>query len=133
MLERRFAIERVAAECSERLAHCPAQAVDDEIQKALGAVLEAEKADRGIWVTVDSDGELAGERFLALRDNTEKDVKICERAEVPWIMGQVATGRPVSISSLEQLPEAAARGEIDIAAIVVTLTFSGEEDSGILL
>ena len=43
MLERRFAIERVAAQCAERLAHCPAQAVDHEIQKALEAVLEAEK------------------------------------------------------------------------------------------
>jgi PAS domain S-box-containing protein len=116
MLERRFAIERVAAECAERLAHCPAQAVDDEIQKALQAVLEAEKADRGIWVTLDGDGELAGERFLALRDNTEKDVKICERAEVPWIMGQVATGRPVSISSLEQLPEAAALDRANLQA-----------------
>jgi len=106
MLERRFAIERVAAQCAERLAHCPAQAVDHEIQKALEAVLEAEKADRGIWVTVDADGELAGERFLALRDKGE-DAKICERAEVPWIMGQVSGGNPVSISSLEQLPEAA--------------------------
>ena len=107
MLERRFAIERVAAQCAERLAHCPAQAVDLEIQKALEAVIEAEKADRGIWVTVDGDGELAGERFLALRNKDEKDAKICERAEVPWIMGQVAEGKPVSISTLDQLPEAA--------------------------
>lgn len=108
MLERRFAIERVAAECSERLAHCPAQAVDDEIQKALRAVLEAERADQGIWVTVSADGELAGERFLVLRDKCEKDVGICEAAEVPWIMKQVQIGKAVSISSLEQLPEAAA-------------------------
>ncbi|HEY1468108.1 MAG TPA: ABC transporter substrate binding protein [Candidatus Acidoferrum sp.] len=116
MLERRFAIERVAAECAERLAHCPAQAVDHEIQKALEAVLEAEKVDRGIWVTVDADGELAGERFLALRDSSEKNVKICERAEVPWIMGQVATGKPVSISSLDQLPLDAALDRANLQA-----------------
>ncbi len=116
MLERRFAIERVAAQCAERLAHCPAQAVDLEIQKALEAVIEAEKADRGIWVTVDGDGELAGERFLALRDKNEKDVKICERAEVPWIMGQVAEGKPVSISSLDQLPQAAALDRANLNA-----------------
>jgi len=108
MLERRFAIERVAAECSERLAHCPVQAVDDEIQKALEAVLEAEKADQCIWVTVSADGELAGERFLVLRDKSEKDVRICEGAEIPWIMGQVQIGKAVSIRSLEQLPQAAA-------------------------
>jgi PAS domain S-box-containing protein len=116
MLERRFAIERVAAQCAERLAHCPAQAVDLEIQKALQAVLEAEKADRGIWVTVGADGELADERFLALRDKSEKDVQICERAEVPWIMGQVAEGRPVSISNLDQLPEAAALDRANLEA-----------------
>ncbi len=116
MLERRFAIERVAAQCSERLAHCPAQEVDAEIQNALEAVLEAEKADRGIWVTVSGEGEIAGERFLALRDKTEKDVRICEREEVPWIMGQVQLGRAVSISSLEQLPEIAALDRASLEA-----------------
>jgi PAS domain S-box-containing protein len=115
MLERRFAIERVAAQCAERLAHCPAQAVDLEIQKALEAVIEAEKADRGIWVTVDGDGELAGERFLALRDKNE-DARICGRAEVPWTMGQVAAGKPVSISSLDQLPETATLDRANLAA-----------------
>jgi PAS domain S-box-containing protein len=67
-------------------------------------------------VTVDGDGELAGERFLALRDKNEKDVKICERAEVPWIMGQVAEGKPVSISTLDQLPEAATLDRANLAA-----------------
>ena len=107
MLERRFAIERVAAECSERLAHCPGQEVDGEIHSALEAVIEAEKADQGIWVTVNEDGGLSGERFLAVRDKSLTNVKICEREQVPWIMGQVQMGKPVSISSLEQLPEAA--------------------------
>jgi PAS domain S-box-containing protein len=116
MLERRFAIERVAAECAERLAHCPGQEVDHEIQKALESVLEAEKVDRGIWVTVDEDGELAGERFLALRDKSEKDVRICERKEVPWIMGQVRLGKAVSISSLEQLPDGAALDRASLEA-----------------
>jgi PAS domain S-box-containing protein len=116
MLERRFAIERVAAECSERLAHCPGQVVDKEIQKALEDVVEAEKVDRGIWVTVDEAGALAGERFLALRDKSERDVKICEREEVPWIMGQVQLGKVVSISSLEQLPEAASSDRLNLGA-----------------
>jgi PAS domain S-box-containing protein len=116
MLERRFAIERVAAECSERLAHCPGQEVDNEIQKALEAVVEAEKVDRGIWVTVDENGALAGERFLALRDKGQIDVKICEREEVPWIMGQVQLGKVVSISSLEQLPEVAALDRSNLQA-----------------
>jgi PAS domain S-box-containing protein len=138
MLERRFAIERVAAQCAERLAHCPAQTVDHEIQKALEAVIEAEKADRGIWVTVDAGGELAGERFLALRDKNEKDVKICERAEVPWIMGQVGAGKPVSISSLEQLPEAAAldRANLDakgIQSMVVVPSGMDTEGRGALV
>jgi PAS domain S-box-containing protein len=131
MLERRFAIERVAAQCAERLAHCPAQAVDHEIQNALEAVLEAEKADRCIWVTVDADGELAGERFLALRDKSE-DAKICERAEVPWIMGQVAGGNPVSISSLEQLPEAAGldRTNLDAKGIQSMVVVPSGMDTG---
>ncbi len=107
MLERRFAIERVAAECSERLAHCPGQEVDHEIQMALEGVLDAEKVDQAIWVTVNEDGGLAGERFLAVRDKSRTDVKICEREQVPWIMGQVHQGRSVSISCLEQLPQGA--------------------------
>jgi hypothetical protein len=52
MLERRFAVERAVTDASERLANCPAGEADAEIQRGLEEVLEAEKADRAIWLTV---------------------------------------------------------------------------------
>jgi PAS domain S-box-containing protein len=138
MLERRFAIERVAAECSARLAHCPGPEVDGEIQRALEAVLEAEKVDRGIWVTLTAEGELGDERFLALRDKTETDVTICGRNEVPWIMKQILAGKVVSISALEQLPEAAGvdRASLEakgIQSMVVVPSGLDTERSGTLV
>src|SRR5260370_38798928 len=84
MLERRFAIERVAAQCAERLAHCPAQAVDDEIQKALQAVFEAQKADRGILGTGAGARGLDGGIFLALRGNTGEADKSRQTGTAHW-------------------------------------------------
>jgi PAS domain S-box-containing protein len=138
MLERRFAIERVAAKAAEQLAICPAGEVFSEIQKGLEEVLEAERADRAVWFSVTQDGEVGERPYFALRNAAMEEPAQCECAKLPWIMKQVVQGRRISISRLEDLPREAAADrkhleETHVQSMVVVPSRSDAEAKGVLV
>jgi hypothetical protein len=82
LLERRFSNERIISECSTKLSECPADKVDDEIERGLRALLESEAADRASWFVMDESGVGIRNKISVHRPGVSPEPACCNRPEL---------------------------------------------------
>jgi len=108
MVERRFAMERVVLECSDRLADCAPEKVEGEMRRALEAVRAAKNVDWALWCTVElATGKVR--RSLAVgAPNLSNRPGFQLGENTPWLITQLS-GRPeVAIYRVQEMPAEAA-------------------------
>lgn len=108
MVERRFAMERVILECSDRLADCPSEKVEGEMRRALEAVRAAKDVDWALWCTVElATGKVR--RSLAVGVANQGNRPGFQLGEnTPWLIAQLSKLPEVALCELQDMPAEAA-------------------------
>jgi hypothetical protein len=104
LLERRFSIERIISECSTKLSECPADKVDEEIERGLRTLLDSEGADRASWFVMDDSGGGVRNMLSVHRPGVSPEPAFYYRPELPWITEKLLSGRSVIVAGLHDLP-----------------------------
>lgn len=108
MLERRFALERVVTDYSERLAHCPAAEVDGVIRSGLEAIRSAEEADLAVWLLLeegDERGVCVESELQAARPGMETGGNFWLAEKLPALTETMRRGECVAVPRVSAMAE----------------------------
>jgi PAS domain S-box-containing protein len=104
LLERRFDMERVISEYATRLSSCPAQRVDEEIERGLEAVLEVEKLDVASWMVCDDDASGRRKLYSAQSNALGSESPLFSAEKGPWADDCLTRGQAIVLNHLNDLP-----------------------------
>ena len=104
MLQRRFVLEQLAAEYSEKLSHCPPHQVEEEIQKGVNAVRVAKELDWAVWFLMEEGIQKPCDVIETSREGMETGAvgRWCEK--LPWMVAQIRKGEGGAYSKLDEMP-----------------------------
>jgi signal transduction histidine kinase/CheY-like chemotaxis protein/PAS domain-containing protein len=111
-LEYRLDLERIIVDVSTEFIRAPADDLDSIIERALTAVGQFLEVDRSYVLQLDEENEtIRGTHQWTATDRAEAADPFPEipMEGLPWWMERLRAYEPVALSSLEELPEAAAR------------------------
>jgi formate hydrogenlyase transcriptional activator len=104
--------ETLLCELSSRFITVPPEAVDREIEDAQRRICESLGLDlSALWEgTAARPGEFTLTHFYGSQEDVLPPMRGMSATEYfPWLLSEMLANRPVAVSSLEELPEAAAR------------------------
>ncbi len=113
-LEERLRFETVLSDLSARFINLPADQVDQEIEAALRRLVEAVGLDRSTLFQLSEDEKTLVITHGWAAPGFEPVKRIIVQDEVPWALREVLRGETIVFSSVEDLPEEAARDKVAI-------------------
>jgi PAS domain S-box-containing protein len=108
-LEERLRFEALLSDLSARFINLPAEQVDQEIEAGLQRLVEFLDLDRSTLFQLSGDGKTLVVTHSWAKPGYEPIRQVIAQEELPWALKKVLGGETVVFSSVEELPEAAAR------------------------
>ncbi len=133
--------ETLLCELSSRFINVPPEAVDHEIEDAQRRICENLDLDlSALWEgTAAGPGDFTLTHFYGRQEDVLPPMRGMSAGEYfPWLLAEMLANRPVAVSSLEELPEAAARDRDNLrmfgvqSNLTVPLTVGGGMPVGAL-
>ena len=111
-LEERLRFETLLAEISTRFVNRSADGIDREIEDAQRRVCELLGIDLATvwqWLPDSAPGVVTLTHFYRAKEGPRLEERMIAQESFPWTQQQVMAGRIVNVSTMEELPEEAAR------------------------
>ncbi|HEV3263468.1 MAG TPA: sigma 54-interacting transcriptional regulator, partial [Gemmataceae bacterium] len=108
-LEERLRFETVLSDLSARFINLPADQVDQEIEAGLRRLVEYLRLDRSTLFQLCEGDETLAVTHCWAAPGFEPLKQLITQEEVPWALQKVLRGETIIFSSVEELPEEAAR------------------------
>src|SRR5207245_5951409 len=108
-LEERLGFEALLSDLSARFINLPAEQVDKEVEAGLRRVVEFLNLDRSTLFQRARDGQTLVVTHSWAKPAYEPIRQVIAQEELPWALKKVLGGETIVFSSVEELPEEAAR------------------------
>jgi formate hydrogenlyase transcriptional activator len=108
-LEERLRFEALLSDLSARFINLPAEQVDQEIEAGLQRLVEFLDLDRSTLGQLGNDGNTMVVTHSWAKPGFAPFPKVNTREQLPWVLKQVLQRETIIFSSVEDLPEEAAR------------------------
>ena len=115
--EERLRFETLISDLSARFINLPADDVDREIEDALGRIVQFLGLDRSTLFQLSEDETTLLVSHCWAAPGFESVKGLIPRDMVPWALARVLQGQTIVYSSLDELPEEAARDKATIGRI----------------
>ena len=112
-LEERLRFEALLSDLSARFINLPAEQVDKEVEGGLRRVVEFLDLDRSTLFQLSGDGKTLVVTHSWAKPGHEPIRQVIAQEELPWALKKVLGGETIVFSSVEELPEEAARDKLN--------------------
>jgi hypothetical protein len=107
--QERLRFEALLSSFSARFINLPAEQVDQEIEAGLQRLVEFLDLDRSTLFQLSGDGKTLVVTHSWAKPGYEPIRQVIAQEELPWALKKVLGGETIVFSSVEELPEEAAR------------------------